>query len=513
MSLMKVRDLFASLVVFLVALPLSMGIALASGAPILSGLVSAAIGGIVVGLLAGAPLQVSGPAAGLAVVMFGLNKDYSLAQVGAIVACAGVLQLVFGALRVARLTLAISPAVIHGMLAGIGVLIALGQLHVVLGGTPESSAWKNLIELPQQIVEHHTPATLLGLLTIALLLLWPLVPVKALRRVPGALVAVTVATLAAVWSGADVARVTLPQDLRGAFHLPTLPANLAAALAAALTLAIIASAESLLCAVATDKLHTGPRANLDRELMAQGAGNLVAGLVGGLPITGVIVRSTANIESGGQTRWSAVLHGVWVVVFVTLLGSLLTRIPLSVLAGLLVVVGVKLVNVAHIRALLRHRQGLVYAITLFGVVGVNLLWGIGMGVAAATVELLLRLTRVHLTLERHGDGRYLLRIRGALTFIGVPRLSAKLAEIPTGAQVIIDVQTEVTDHAGFEALHAFRESHQRTGGTVDIDSMPAPEPTGSAPRPRQPTYTPKMPQALFAAPASSTNAAAMEGTR
>ena len=287
-----------------------------------------------VGALAGAPLQVSGPAAGLAVILFGLIEQFGFPAVCALTLAAGVLQVLLGVFRVARVTMAISPAVIHGMLAGIGILIALSQLHIVLGGTPQSSALRNLAELPGQVAGLHGPATLLGLLTIAILIAWPLLPWRRLRVVPGALVAVVTASAVSVAFGMDVARVQLPAGLLEAFHLPVMPSgSWTAIIGGAVALTMVASAESLLCAVATDKLHSGPRANLDRELIAQGMGNAVAGLIGGVPITGVIVRSTANIEAGGKTRLSAMLHGAWVIVFVTQLGDLIARIPLSVLAG------------------------------------------------------------------------------------------------------------------------------------------------------------------------------------
>ncbi len=466
------RDLLASFVVFLVALPLSMGISLASGAPILSGLISAVIGGVVVGALSGAPLQVSGPAAGLAVMVFGIIREFGFGVACAITVAAGALQLALGLARVASAALAISPAVIHGMLAGIGVQIALAQLHVVLGDGPESSALRNLAALPGQVADLHGGATLLGLLSIGLVLLWPYVPVKRLRAVPAPLVAVGLVTLLSVALPIDAPRVTLPADLASAFSLPRLPAasKLAAAAVAAVTLAVVASAESLLCAVATDRLHGGARADLDRELAAQGVGNVLAGLVGGLPITGVIVRSSANITAGARTRTSAVLHGVWVAAFVSLLGPVLSRIPLAVLAGLLVVIGVRLVNLAHIRDVRRHGESPVYFATLFGVVCINLLAGIGIGVALAIVLLLRRLTRVTVVVEPRGE-RVHVAVRGALSFVGVPKLTAALSKVPAGASVDVDLDIEMIDHAAFEALHNWRLGHERAGGKVDMDQL------------------------------------------
>jgi carbonic anhydrase len=465
-------DVPASLVVFLVALPLCMGIALASGAPIVSGLVAGIIGGLVVGLFGGAPLLVSGPAAGLAVMVFGFINELGFAVTCAAVAAAGLVQVALGALKVARTALAISPAVIHGMLAGIGILIVLSQVHIVLGGAPQSNAWKNLSELPGQLADLHGPATALGLLTIGLLVVWPFLAKGKLKLVPGPLVAVLGATAVAVAWGADVQKVKLAEDLFGSLTRPALPegAGWTAFVVAVLSLAVVASAESLLSALATDKLHSGPRANLDRELLAQGLANTASGLAGGLPITGVIVRSAANINAGAKTRASAVMHAVWMLLFVTMLGGLVQQVPLTVLAGLLVHVGVKLVNPAHIREL-RHRGELsVYLVTVAGVVGINLLAGIGLGLGVAILRLLWRLGHVEVHVQKVGEVHQV-RVGGALSFVGVPKLAHALSQVPAGASVELDVAVQSMDHSGYEALESWCQNHRKTGGKVWMESL------------------------------------------
>ena len=271
------RDLPASLVVFLVAVPLSLGIALASDAPIIAGLIGAIAGGIVTGLLAGSPLQVSGPAAGLTVVVAGFVQQFGWETMCLITACAGVLQFVLGYFKVARGALMIAPSVVHGMLAGIGITIAIAQLHVVLGGSPASSPIANLLALPARLGEINLSATLLGLMTIALLFIWKRMKNGTLKAIPGALVAVASATVVSIVLDSPVARVDLPDTFT--FTAPTMPTDWSPFLIAVVTVALIASVESLLCAVATDKLHTGVRSNLDKELSAQGAGNFVSGLI------------------------------------------------------------------------------------------------------------------------------------------------------------------------------------------------------------------------------------------
>lgn len=460
------RDLPASLVVFLVAVPLSLGIALASGAPIIAGLIGAVAGGIITGLLAGSPLQVSGPAAGLTVVVAGLVQQFGWETMCVITACAGALQLLLGFLKVARGALVIAPAVVHGMLAGIGISIALAQMHVVLGGSPQSSPVANLLSLPKQLGVMNPSAAILGCLTFVLLVLWKKLPWKALKAIPGPLVAVAVGTAVSLLAGMDVARVNLPDKFT--LTTLTLPTQWGAFAVAVATVAIIASIESLLCAVATDKLHSGPRSDLDKELRAQGAGNLASGLLGGLPITGVIVRSSANIVAGGVSRWSAVLHGVWVLLFAAFLGGLIETIPLAVLAGLLVHVGINLVNLHHIRDLRTHNEAPIYFATVLGVTGVNLLAGVGIGLGLSVFLAIRRLSLTEITLEQRGD-KWHVRIEGTLTFACVPKLNAELSRIPAGHPVDIDLAVDFIDHAAFESLHGWRQNHEKTGGHVDID--------------------------------------------
>lgn len=464
------RDLPASLVVFLVAVPLSLGIALASGAPVIAGLIGAVAGGIVTGLLAGSPLQVSGPAAGLTVVVFGLVQQLGWETVCLATACAGVVQLALGYLKVARGTLVIAPSVVHGMLAGIGISIALAQSHVLLGGSPASSPVANLIALPDRVAELSPAAAVLGLVTIAVLVAWKKLPWAGLRAIPAPLVAVVTGTVISLVAKMDVKRVDLPEQL--AFTQLQPPAEWGVFILAVLTLAIIASVESLLCAVATDKLHSGERSNLDKELSAQGAGNLVSGLLGGLPITGVIVRSSANIAAGGVSRWSAVFHGVWILLCVLFLGALIESIPLAVLAGLLVHVGLNLVNLHHIRELTVHHEVRIYWATVVGVTCINLLAGVGLGVAVSVFYAIRRLSSVKVAKRQEGDV-WKVAIRGTLTFACVPRLNHELSDLPAGAAVDVDLDVDYIDHAAFESLHSWRLNHEKTGGKVRIEEVQA----------------------------------------
>jgi carbonic anhydrase len=461
------NDVPASLVVFLVAVPLSLGIALASGAPIVAGLIAAVVGGIVAGALGGAPLQVSGPAAGLTVVLAETIDQFGWAVTCGITAAAGVLQVLFGLSGIARAALAISPAIVHGMLAGIGVTIVLGQLHVVLGGDPNSSAVANILDLPAQIAAHHDTAALLGVLTIVILSVWGRLP-AAVRRVPAPLAAITVVTVLAAALALSAPRVALPADVLSIGLVPRLPDDGWFEVAVAVvTIALIASVETLLSAVAVDRLHTGPRANLNRELVGQGVANLTSGALGGLPITGVIVRSSANVAAGARTRASAILHGVWVLLCTATLAWLIESIPLAALAGLLVHIGAKLVSVQRIREVHKHGDLPPYVVTMAGVVFVDLLSGVLIGVAFSLALMLRRM--IWSGIHAEGDGRVV--IEGALTFLSVPRLSTVLNSVPRGSTVTVELVVDYLDHAAFECLSTWQHAHERAGGRVIVDEV------------------------------------------
>ncbi|MFJ2113619.1 bifunctional SulP family inorganic anion transporter/carbonic anhydrase [Streptomyces sp. NPDC087850] len=470
-------DLSASISVFLIALPLSLGIALATGAPLQAGLVAAAVGGLVVGRLGGTPLQVSGPAAGLTVITADLIQRYGWRTTCAITICAGLAQLGLAALRVARSALAVSPAIVHGMLAGIGVTIALAQLHIVLGGTPQSSAVDNVRGLPAQLADLHPGALSVSALTVAMLLFWPRVPGRVgrtVRKIPAALAAVAIATALAALAGIRLERVDLPSWSSHA--LPELPEGPVLGLfAAVLTVTLVASVESLLSAVAVDKLTAArkeppvriPRARLDRELAGQGAGNVVSGALGGLPITGVAVRSAANVAAGGVSRHATMLHGLWIAVAALLLVPVLDLIPLAALAALVMVVGVQMVSLTRLRTIRRNREMLVYAVTLTAVVFTGVLEGVVIGIAVAVAVALHRLTRTRITTEER-DGVHRVHARGQLTFLAVPRLSRMLHQVPQNAPCVVELDGSFMDHAAYEALHDWQTAHIAQGGTASF---------------------------------------------
>ena len=483
------QDFLASIVVFLVALPLCLGVAVASGAPPALGLITGIVGGIVVGALAGSPLQVSGPAAGLVVLVFDLVQSHGLAMLGVIGLMAGALQLLAGTLRLGQWFRAISPSVIHGMLAGIGVLIFASQFHVMIDDKPRGSGIANLIAIPDAIGKaifpldgsaHHL-AAMIGVATIVSILLWDRIKPTALKSVPAALIAVIVGTVLAKLLNLPIARVDVPADLIGALNIPTSVALARAfepeIVMLAVVFAFVASAETLLCATAVDQMHTGPRTRYDQELRAQGVGNMLCGAVGALPLTGVIVRSSANVQAGATSRLSAILHGVWLLATVAALPWLLSEIPTATLAAILVYTGYKLVNIARIRAIARFGRVEVgiYAARLIGIVAVDLLTGVIVGFALATAKLVFTFTHVRIDkVDRPdangGAGRTEVDLHGSATFFSIPKLANALEEMRAGSEVHVHIEhLDHIDHACIEMLQSWARQHEATGGTVVLE--------------------------------------------
>lgn len=478
-------DLLASVVVFLVALPLCMGIAIASGVPPALGLITGIVGGLVVGPIAGSPLQVSGPAAGLAVIVFELVQDEGIAMLGPIVLLAGIFQVVGGMLRFGQYFRAIAPPVIYGMLAGIGVLIFASQFHVMLDDKPIGNGLENLIGIPIALYKGifpldgsmHEEAALDGLVTIAMIVLWDKFRPKSLKSIPAPLVAVVVATALATTLNWPIDHVNVPGNLLDATVPPTFESLLRMAdtdiIVAALAMAVIASAETLLCAVGVDRLHTGPRTNFDKELRAQGIGNMICGALGAIPMTGVIVRSSANVQAGAKTRLSAILHGVWLLALVVAFPFVLRLIPTSSLAGLLVYTGYKLVNPANIRQLAAYGRGpvFIYFATMVGIVATDLLKGVILGVVLTIGRLLYELTHFELRVEPHaGSKRVDLHLRGSATFVGLPRLAAELDKIPAGSELHVHIKAlSHIDHACLDALAAWEKHGEKQGSSLIVE--------------------------------------------
>ncbi len=478
------KDLAASVVVFLVAMPLCMGIAIASGVPPALGLITGIVGGVVVGLLAGSPLQVSGPAAGLAVLVFEIVRDFGLPLLGTILLAAGLIQIAAGFLRVGFWFRAISPAVVYGMLAGIGVLIFAGQFHVMLDDKPRPSGIANLLSIPAAIYggifpidgSPHELAAVIGILTIVIMVLWAKFRPAALSLVPGPLVAILLTSGLALFLQLPIQFVNIPDHLADSVGLPTWEtiARLRdpSVLGIVAALAFIASAETMLSAVAVDRLQSEVRTNYDRELIAQGIGNSLCGFLGALPMTGVIVRSSANVQAGARTRLSAILHGVWLLVAVLSLPNVLRLIPTSALAAVLVFTGYKLVNPENVRALAKYGRVpiAIYFATLSGIVLFDLLTGVVVGVALSLVKLIYKVSYLRIRLEPATPGRMDLHLDGSATFLRLPKLAATLEGVPPNTEVHVHMdRLNYIDHVCMDLLADWERQNQDRGNRLVVE--------------------------------------------
>jgi MFS superfamily sulfate permease-like transporter len=485
------HDLLASIVVFLVALPLCMGIAIASGVPpekaAAVGIITGIIGGIVVGSLAGSPLLITGPAAGLSVLVYELVQRFGWERFGMIVLLAGVMQMLAGWFKLGQWFRAVSPAVIHGMLGGIGVLIFASQFHIMLDDAPRGSGLANILALPEAVMRalvpsdgtSHAAAARIGILTIAILALWKAVVPGKLKAVPPPLVAVVVATFATVAFDLQINQVALPDNLLSAVTLPNLAeanswAHWQSLLLAAVSIAFIASAETLLSAAAVDQMHQGPRTQYDRELFAQGAGNVVSGFCGALPMTGVIVRSATNVQAGARSSKSELLHGIWLLVFVCVFPFVLRWIPTASLAAVLVYTGYKLVDYKVIREKLLPfgwSEVAIYFATMVGIVTTDLLTGVITGVVLSLLKLLFIFSHLNIrTQDDPENRRTVLFLEGTATFLRLPKLGTALDAVPLDRELHVNFeQLDYIDHACLDLLMAREKLHQATGGSLVID--------------------------------------------
>jgi len=413
------NDLPASIVVFFVALPLCLGIALASGAPLFSGLIAGIIGGVVVGSISGSKIGVSGPAAGLAaIVLTAIGTLGSYENFLVAVVLGGIIQLIFGFLKAGIIGYYFPSSVIKGMLTGIGIIIILKQIPHFFGYDidPEGDfaffqvdGENTFSEIFKTVNNISLGSTIIGLIGLGILLLW-----SNFLSKKGKFFNIIQGPLVAVVAGIIYFFVTDSESKYGisASHLVSVPVpdnfdsfisqfsfpNFGAISnpeiwVVAFTIALVASLETLLCVEATDKLD--PHKNVtptNRELLAQGTGNIISGLIGGLPITQVIVRSSANIQSGGRSKMSAIIHGFFLLISVILIPNLLNKIPLSVLAAILLIVGYKLAKPALFKQMyqLGWKQFIPFTVTVLGIVFTDLLFGIGMGLAVGIVVILIK---------------------------------------------------------------------------------------------------------------------------
>ncbi len=482
-------DLPASVVVFFVALPLCLGIALASGAPLFSGLIAGIIGGIVVGGLSGSKIGVSGPAAGLAAIVLtsiGTLGGYENFLVAVVLG--GVIQLVFGLLKAGIIGYYFPSSVIKGMLTGIGLIIILKQIPHFFGydAHPEGDfaffqidGENTFSEIFKTVKNISLGSTIVGFIGLGILLLWSNIlskKGKIFQIIQGPLVAVVVGIVYFFITDQNskygvkpehLVSVPVPDSIDsflGQFSFPNFGAITNPQVwVTAFTIALVASLETLLCVEATDKLD--PHKNVtptNRELLAQGTGNIISGLIGGLPITQVIVRSSANIQSGGRTKIAAIIHGFLLLISVILIPTLLNKIPLSVLAAILLIVGYKLAKPGLFVKMYQMgwKQFIPFTVTVLGIVFTDLLMGIGMGLAVGIVVILIKSFQnshfLHIEDKSNGKHRIKMTLAEEVTFFNKGAILNELDSLPRETYLELDVRkTRYLDNDIIEILEDF----------------------------------------------------------
>lgn len=497
-------DLAAGLVVFLVALPLCLGIALASGAPLAAGLVTGAVGGLVVSRLSGSQLMVSGPAAGLTAIVLAAIMELGSYQVFLVaVVLAGLLQLGLGAVKAGVIGYFFPSSVIRGMLAGIGLILVIKQLPYALGlghaadETPEAGtggAGGPLAEIFGHFGNILPSAALVAGVSLVLLVMWPkIMPQRARRMLPAPLAVVLVGGVGAWLLGMFVPGMAMPREAMVTLPVPQSFSELATYFTfpewsaignadvwrIAVTLAIVASLESLLSLEATDRLDPQKRVSPpNRELLAQGTGNVLSGMVGGLPMTGVIVRSAANVDAGGRTWRSAFVHGVLLVVAVASIPAVLNLIPLAALAAVLIHTGFKLANPAQLVDAWKRgpRYAVPFVATVVAILATDLLIGIAVGLAVGVFFLLMDSARNAYSFERRESEDHQqihLTLAEEVTFLNKAQISKALQTVPEGAMLTVDAtRSRHLDEDVVELLHEYRDTARRRGVHLVLKGVP-----------------------------------------
>ena len=476
------QNLLASLVLLLIAIPLNLGIALASGVSPSAGLITGLVAALVVGTLAGCPLQISAPATGLIAVVWEIIDHHGIEMLGPIVLVAGLLQIGLGVSKLAPWFRAVSPAVIQGMLAGIGILFFASEWQVVLERQPQTSGLANLLGIFPAVVEMFATgkgrdSALVGALTVVTIIVWVRFAPKKLQIIPGSLAGALLAIAAALLFSPNIRYVNLPANPLSELHL--IPLDFVGKLTSGpvigsiLALAFIATAQTLLTATAVDRLHSFERTDYNKEIIAQGAGNTFCGLLGVMPVCGVIVRSSANVAAGATGRSSNIMHGVWLGLVTMFLAPMLNYVPLTALAGILVYTGFRLVNIRAIQELKKFGRPelVIYASTLLAVVLVDLLSGVLLGCALSAARLVYVLTHCETTVrDDEVSGSVVVELQGSATFINLPRLADTLNSLAPRREVHLFMSgLNHIDHACLEHLMGWEELYIQQGGQVFIE--------------------------------------------
>lgn len=486
-------DAVSGFIVFLLALPLSLGIAKASEFPPLMGLLTAIIGGIIVSLFSGSQLTIKGPAAGLIVIIVGAVADFGGGEqgwhyaLGAIVA-AGIVQILFGVFKLGKLVDFFPLSAVHGMLAAIGLIIIFKQIPVLLNVNPILAKGKSPFELaasiPQFVMNLDRNGAIVGMLSFIIMMTWQKIPVNFLRKIPAALIVLCIAIPAEIFLdfkhtepasalvkiGSLIDNIHVNVDFRGF-------AQKMVFIKYVVMFALVGSLESLLTVKAIDMQDPYKRkSNPNKDLIAVGIGNTLAGILGGLPMISEVARSSANVNNGAKTRWANFFHGFFILVFVVFAAPVIELIPNAALAAMLVSVGIKLAHPKEFIHIFQIGKGqlAIFLVTTFFTLYEDLLIGIAAGML---VKILIHIVngapissffKSNVTVSFHDD-QYLVEVNKAAVFTNYMGLKAKLDAIPQGMHVTMDFSnTHLVDHSVMENLHHFEADYHAAGGTFTI---------------------------------------------
>ncbi len=506
-------DLASGFLVFLIALPLCLGIAMASGFPPMGGIITAVIGGVVVSRINGSYVTINGPAAGLIVVILSAVQELGQgdAMAGyrftlAAIVTASLLQIAMGLLRAGRLNAYFPASVIHGMLAAIGIIIMAKQIHVMLGVKPESSEiLATIAEIPRSFVNLNPEIAIIGFMGLALMIAWALLPLGKLKMIPAPLIVVAVGMALERYFDLDHEHiymflpndpilphheftvgpkflVSIPENVKDSFYFPDFGkiGNLEF-WEAVLSICLVGSLESLLSTTAVDKLDPYKRcSDLNRDLTAVGIGNLLASSVGGLPMIAEIVRSSANVSNGAKTGWANFFHGAFLAIFVLFFPWLIHEIPLASLAALLVYTGFRLASPKEFAKTIdigREQLG-IFVITIVGVLATDLLAGVFIGMFAKALIHLARgvrpgnLLKISYVIDRSTSGTVQVRVLGSAIFSNFIGLKSELATLPPGQTILFDLtEAYLIDHTVMEFIEHFRRDYMERGGRCEIHGL------------------------------------------
>ncbi len=507
-------DLLSGFLVFLIALPLCLGISMASGFPPSAGIITAIVGGVLVSRINGSFITINGPAAGLIVVVLSAVQElgegdamagyrYALAAI----VVASVLQILMGVFKAGRLSSFFPASVVHGMLAAIGIIIMAKQIHVMLGTTPEkgSSLFSTIAQIPHSLLDPNHEIAIIGITGLVILIIWSMVKNPILKMIP--------APLIVVLAGMGLARyfdlehehmylflpdahflshheetvgpaflVAISENFMSSFYFPDFSKFATLEFwEAVVSISLVGSLESLLSAMAVDKLDPYKRhSNLDRDLAAVGVGNLVVGLIGGLPMIAEIVRSSANVNNGAKTQWSNFFHGTFMLLFVVLFPRLIHSIPLAALAALLVYTGFRLASPKEFAKVMGvgKEQLFMFVVTIIGVLATDLLVGVGIGILTKFAIHMLRgvrpnnLFKIHFVIEPKDADSVVVSIVGAAIFSNFMSLKTALANLENGKAVIFQLNNAyLIDHTVMEFIHDFQHNYEGQGGQCHFLGM------------------------------------------